>query len=1019
MNRRFPRFARGKGSLQRTLVAAAAVALALAALGFLIWAVVTGSAIRLAWLVAMATILAAVLPAWAMSAQMLAWVRRHRPAADRVLQLWSLGGLDPFDLGVHQPVEAGAAGQLPDLPRYVPRDHDVRLRQVAGEAGDGLSRLVVAVGGSSTGKTRACWEMLDSLPGRGRKTQPRGGMLASLPGRVPQWRLWHPIYPTRPEAVLAGLSQVGPHTVVWLDEAQLYLDTSDDTGERVAAGMRELLRDPGRRPVLMVATLWPKYWDALTTRAEPDRHAQARELLSGHNIDVPDRFSAAALSKLAEEANADPRLADAAAHAADGQITQYLAGAPVLLDRYQHAPPAARALIQVAMDARRLGCGPHLPLALLEAAAPGYLTGTDWDQLDDHWLDQALTSITKPRNGIPGPLTRIRPRDPSPHPGAAAPGTGHDGAPLYRLADYLDQHGRRHRRAVIPPPSFWTAALRAQPADLPALGAAAHARGLLRAAAQLYKHASHRDAIAAARLIDVLHQCCPADHRPAQWAAGHAPLDDPRDVAYLLDALRAAGAQDQVTALAARAAAHGALDDPYGAAHLLRGLREAGAQDQVTALLARDPAGHALLDDPGGVAFLLGGLREAGAQDQVTALLARDPAGHALLDNPYGVAYLLDGLREAGAQDQVTALAARAAAHAPLDNPYGVAYLLDALRAAGAHEQVTALAARAAAHAPLDNPYGVAYLLDALRAAGAHEPVTALAARAAAHAPLDDPGGVAHLLRGLREAGAQDQVTALLARDPAGHAPLDNPYGVAHLLGALREAGAQDQVTALLARDPAGHAPLDNPYGVAHLLGALREAGAQDQVTALLARDPAGHAPLDDPYGVAILLDGLRAAGAQDQVTALLARDPAGHAALDDPYGVAILLSMLREAGAQDQVTALAARAAAHAPLDDPYRVNYLLGGLREAGAQDQVTALAARAAGHAPLDDPDRVAELLDGLREAGAQDQVTALLADRLPGEGLFGLFCGQGNNQVLYRFGRDPDGSPARSWGWDDLN
>ena len=47
VDRRFPRLARGKGSLQRTVVAAAAVVLALAALGFLIWALVTGSAIRL------------------------------------------------------------------------------------------------------------------------------------------------------------------------------------------------------------------------------------------------------------------------------------------------------------------------------------------------------------------------------------------------------------------------------------------------------------------------------------------------------------------------------------------------------------------------------------------------------------------------------------------------------------------------------------------------------------------------------------------------------------------------------------------------------------------------------------------------------------------------------------------------------------------------------------------------------------------------------------------------------------
>ena len=181
MDRQFPFFGRGKGSLQRTVVAAAAVVLALAALGFLIWALVTGSAIRLAWLVAMATILAAVLPAWAMSAQMLAWVRRHRPAADRVLQLRSLGGLNPFDLGVHQPVEAGAIGQLPDLLR----DHDVRLRQVAGEAADGVSRLVVALGDSSTGKTRACWEMLASLPAARRSGF--CGIRSTRPGPRPSW----------------------------------------------------------------------------------------------------------------------------------------------------------------------------------------------------------------------------------------------------------------------------------------------------------------------------------------------------------------------------------------------------------------------------------------------------------------------------------------------------------------------------------------------------------------------------------------------------------------------------------------------------------------------------------------------------------------------------------------------------------------------------------------------------------------------------------------------------------------
>ena len=42
---------------------------------------------------------------------------------------------------------------------------------------------------------------------------------------------------------------------MWLNEAQFYLDPAEaGLGERVAAGLRELLRDPGRAPVLVLAT---------------------------------------------------------------------------------------------------------------------------------------------------------------------------------------------------------------------------------------------------------------------------------------------------------------------------------------------------------------------------------------------------------------------------------------------------------------------------------------------------------------------------------------------------------------------------------------------------------------------------------------------------------------------------------------------------------------------------------------------------------------------------------------------
>jgi hypothetical protein len=854
---------------------------------------------------------------------------------------------DPFVLEVHQPVQPDDPQPgLPALPEYVPRDHDVELWQVVRAAAKGSSRIAALVGGSSTGKTRTCWEAVQGL--------------RDQPG---QWRLWHPIDPSRPEAALRELPTIGPRTVVWLNEAQFYLDVPDGgLGERVAAGLRELLRNPARAPILVLATLWPQFWDGLTIRpvGGADPHAQARDLLAGHDITVPAAFTAAQLQRLREAR--DTRLVQAATQAQDGQVIQFLAGAPELLARYRHAPPASAALIHAAMDARRLGMRIGLPHAFLAAAAPGYLTDTEWDALGDDWLEEALAYTAVPCKGVRGPLTRIRPRPA--RSGAPAP-ESQDGdeqpgdelasmvdMPLYRLADYLDQHGRHARKDRFPPAGFWAAAAgHAFPGDQAALGDAANARGLYRAAAQLQKN-----------------------------AAVHISHGAPYVLAALLDSLREAGAEEQVTALADRAAAHIPLDNLRAVATLLDSLREAGAEEQVT-VLANRAAVHVPLDNPYPVAALLGSLRRAGAEEQVIKLLHRNPA-----------------------------------ACVPLDNLYAVAWLLDSLRAAGAEEQVTALAGRAAAHVPLDDPAAVAGLLGRLRDADAEEQVTVLADRAAAHVSLDDPAAVSRLLGSLRAAGAEEQITALLHRDPASHVSLDDPAAVSRLLGRLRDADAEEQVTVLADR-AAAHVPLDDPEGVARLLDSLRETHAEEQANALADR-AAARIPLDEPEAVAGLLDGLLEAGATEQVTTLLRRDPARHVPLDNPRAVAGLLNGLREAGATEQVTTLLRRdPASHVPLDNPRAVAGLLTVLRDADAEEQVTVLADRAAAHVPLDDPEGVARLLDSLRGTGAEEQANALTG-RLPGAGMFELFREQEGHLDVFRFGREADGSPARPWGWEDL-
>ncbi|MFI5979763.1 helix-turn-helix domain-containing protein [Streptomyces sp. NPDC051555] len=365
---------------------------------------------------------------------------------------------DPIDLEVHpsadpvglrSPGSRGAAGSGA-LPGYVRREHDAVLRRAVDTAAGGTSAMVVLVGSSSTGKTRACWEAVRPLARHG-------------------WRLWHPYDPSRAGAALADIERVAPRTVVWLNEAQHYLGADGATGERVAAALRTLLGDPRRAPVLVLATLWPDYARAYAAlpgaQPGPGPSGQVRQLLEGRIVVVPDAFDQEALDAAAVLAAAgDVQLARSLALVSDGHLTQQLAGAPQLLHRYRAAGPAERALLRAAMDARRLGVGPHLPGAFLTDAVADYLTEGEYDALADGWDQHAYPRLAEPVHGNLAPLRRVRPRPlrrttgPSGAPGPAALPAQAPSGPRYRLADYLEQHGRAEGHAQCPPESFWQAA---------------------------------------------------------------------------------------------------------------------------------------------------------------------------------------------------------------------------------------------------------------------------------------------------------------------------------------------------------------------------------------------------------------------------------------------------------------------------------------------------------------------------------------------------------------------------------
>jgi hypothetical protein len=174
-------------------------------------------------------------------------------------------------------------------------------------------------------------------------------------------------------------------------------------------------------------------------------------LLTGTEILVPERLDVTADAIARRAAQADPRLAAALDGAESGKVIQYLAAGPALLDRYRTAPPGARALIEAAMDARILGHGLEIPKPLLEHAASGYLSDIEWDLLDDDWLEQAWDYCGGGVRGTRGPLTKMRPR---------GPGSGNQ-QPLYRLADFLEQHGKQSRRSIpVVPASLWEACAR-------------------------------------------------------------------------------------------------------------------------------------------------------------------------------------------------------------------------------------------------------------------------------------------------------------------------------------------------------------------------------------------------------------------------------------------------------------------------------------------------------------------------------------------------------------------------------
>ncbi|OEJ29073.1 hypothetical protein AS594_36355 [Streptomyces agglomeratus] len=801
----------------------------------------------------------------------------QRPGLGRPIRMW-----EPHELEIHPAGSSGAPSSSPGsamraLPGYVAREHDVVLADAVRDAADGHSRIVVLVGSSSTGKTRACWEAVQPLAEMG-------------------WRLWHPFEPTRAQAVLEDLHHVGPRTVVWLNEAQHYLGDRV-AGEQIAAAIHHLLVSPQRGPVLVLGTLWPEYaqyYAALPAPGEPDPHSRVRELLAGHTLSVPDAFDTAALAAASTIAQAgDVLLADALTRARDnGRITQDLAGAPALLNRYEQATPAARALLYAAMDARRLGVGRHLPLAFLTDAALDYLADTDYDLLTDDWAECAFAELAQPVHGKQAPLHRatLRPTRRPPTPTTARGSLPLQPArPQVRLANYLEQHGRTTREHLCPPASFWHAAHThlTQPDDLNSLAEAAEDRHRLQWAHHLrLQAADHGDTRALVGLAVMREEAGDWEGAEALYrqAGDHG---DPRALVDLAVMREEAGDREGAEALYRQAGDHGdpraltslavmgeKAGDREGAEALARQAADQGSTSALTSLaVMREKAG-----DREGAEALARQAADQGSTSALTSLaVMREKAGdregaealyrQAVDHGDIRALFHLAELREkAGDREGAEALARQAADHGDAAALHRLAMMRGEV---GDREGAASLLWQAAEHGSTAALYRLAEMREE---AGDGEGAEAMAWQAAAHGST---AALSHLAEKREQAGDRDGAE-VLARQVAEHGSTAALYRLAE----MREEAEDPEGAEALAWQAAAHGSTAALYRLAE----KREEAGDGEGAEVLLRQAAEHGSIDALYRLAEK----REEGGDREGAEVLALQVANHG------GVALHWTMMR-----------------------------------------------------------------------------------------------------------------------------
>jgi Flp pilus assembly protein TadD len=333
---------------------------------------------------------------------------------------------DALAAGAHR-ARPGDGGDA--VPPYIPRDIDGVLRERLAAAGrDG--GMVLVVGDSTAGKTRAAFEALRTV----------------LPGH----RVLAPAVGAELPAAVEAVERSGLACVVWLDDVEKYLGP----GALEPGLLAELVRL--RVPVL--ATMRAREWEAFT-RTVADQAAQggnrggylaadlgAKVLNQAQLIELDRIWSKDELERARE--CEDERIVDATVHHGPYGIAEYLAAGPALLTEWHRAwgasHPRGAALVAAAVDLARTGLRAPYTTNILVGLHGHYLKGKGGARLRPESVEKALEWAARVRYGATGLLN---PADTDDKGTSDTGGAGGDSsgsrAGAWEVFDYLVDHTSR------------------------------------------------------------------------------------------------------------------------------------------------------------------------------------------------------------------------------------------------------------------------------------------------------------------------------------------------------------------------------------------------------------------------------------------------------------------------------------------------------------------------------------------------------------------------------------------------